>query len=153
MLPPEMYQKIIAGLEEQARQLAEQPQTDVHVALRQELLRLTGEFRRVAAEPVPDELKPEYGEKVLKEAEARLAALEQAALDLDKPPAKEPFVPWDGEKLSLDLVLALGYELVAQAPPKPPEKRPTPQPWVAPITFEPPPPDYDDDDFGTLRPR
>ena len=59
MLPPELYQQIIDGLEEQARQVAEHPeQTDVHVALHQDLLKLAGQFRKMAAEPVPDELKP-----------------------------------------------------------------------------------------------
>jgi hypothetical protein len=147
-----MYQQIIAGLEEQARQVAAQPQTDVHVALRQDLLKLVGEFRRMAAEPVPDELKPEYRQKIRKEGEASLAALKQAELDLDKPPPKEPFVPWDGEKLSQDLVLALGIEPVAPAATKEPERPPIPQPWVAPFPIERPPPDDDEDFPGTLRP-
>jgi hypothetical protein len=166
MLPPEMYQQIIAGLEEQARQLAAQPQqTEVHVTLRQDLLKLAGQFREVAAEPVPDELKPEYGQDILKEAETHLAAVQQAQLDLDKPPAKEPFVPWDGEKLWLDLILALDYEPVGRAPAKTPEKSPTHEapvakapktaekpparkPPVAPIKVKPPP---RDDPFGTVK--
>ena len=165
MLPPELYQQIIDGLEEQARQVAEHPeQTDVHVALHQDLLKLAGQFRKVAAEPVPDELKPEYGQNVHKEAEANLAALEQTERDLDKPTAKEPFVPWDGEKLWMELVLALGYEPVARPPTKTREKPPareapvasaTPKKRekpgkapVAPIKVKPPP---RDDPFGTVK--